>query len=337
MAKRETEQPRGRGKHVNPFGVRRPSGPVPKINHKRSVPYTPRIAQTEKADAEETAAFAGPRVGDVMPTGTVRSREVSRAALGDLGELSPAQMRMRGMPTRPEDEGMTAEELDETEGQGPDLQFASVEEFERAVQNRALEMLNAQTKHANPEKPIARHPADAYDQRASATDGQGVGAMRTLHANGLVEHASGLSIVKLTIHDVDRLWDWLRGDGDQGESFLGHRISTSLALHQFVQQLAAAETQGMASIRSIYGAKEHLGFAMLAPILAAEQTALMHIYLREDIRGSLAQIVGPLVEMAQVVAPGLHLAVWSPDDVWARLHRKVLTPYGFKERTMFIR
>lgn len=158
-------------------------------------------------------------------------------------------------------------------------------------------------------------------------------------ASAIVQSASvpDLQARIVVQEDTDRLWDWIRADKDYGQAFLGQRFSTSLALHTFMAQLIRVEAQGLAIIRAIHYGPHHLGFAMLAPILAAERTALLHVYLQAEVRAQLAQFIAPLVDMAQQIAPGVHLAVVSADAAWARLHRQILAPLGFTEHVMFIR
>lgn len=142
----------------------------------------------------------------------------------------------------------------------------------------------------------------------------------------------------LAAEDVDRLWDWIRGDEDGGQHFLGMQFPTSLALHAVIRQISGeSERAGLSILRSLFWRQQHFGFLMLAPILARERTALCHIYLRHDARGGLAQLVHPLVSIAEQLAPNIHLAVYSPDESWERLHKQVLAPLGFSKHAMFIR
>lgn len=146
-----------------------------------------------------------------------------------------------------------------------------------------------------------------------------------------------LSLRAATVDDLDRLWDWVRADGDHGASFFSKPMPSSVALHTFVSALGQAEVQGLAAIRSVVFEENHLGFAMLLPILASERTAMMHIYLRADVRGHLAQLVPTLVDLAAQTVPGYALAVISHDATLARMHRALFAPLGFAEHTMFLR
>lgn len=154
--------------------------------------------------------------------------------------------------------------------------------------------------------------------------------------------APGVTVRPVTIEDGDRLWDWIRADGDHGAAFLSRPMQTSMDLHGVMHALITAESAGTALMRAVYyeGATEgdqHLGFAALAPILPVEQVAVMHIYLRPEVRGQLAALTGPLVQVASSILPTYKLAVVSHDAAWARLHRQVLLPLGFTEHVMFVR
>lgn len=141
----------------------------------------------------------------------------------------------------------------------------------------------------------------------------------------------------VSVEDVDRLWDWVRLDGDRGASFLGRTFARSTDLHQFMIAIVSGEHQGLSLVRSLYWATVHIGFGMLAPILAEERTALMHVYLQPEARNNLAEFMPLLVQMAEQLAPNVHLAVASDGPQWERLHARVLEPLGFVKRAMFIR
>lgn len=350
---------------VNAFAERkspRPKGPNPG-NIPRSTRYVdprtsagtragsrpPQGQRTDVADEDERNAFA-PR--ELPPSS--RNRAVSHAALAS----SRARMSgdFSGFDAGPHeafaDEDMGVGDNISDEQSAPNVEGFSREDVE-AIVNEALRrdrVDRAKTTAAQTEAPgqllfrpsvaaaVAEptHPADAFmppqRQRAAvaASAGQNL-------PHGALSHPSGLLAMPLRIADVDRLWDWLRADGDQGVTFLGMPITTSPMLHEHLSFLAKdAEAQSVALIRALYWQGTHFGFAMLAPILADEATALMHIYLMKDARGSLHAILPALVALAQQAAPGKHLAVASLDKAWAKLHRQLLTPLGFVEHTMFV-
>lgn len=310
---------------VNPFGwtAPKPKGPNPGPIT-RSKAWTPAVASSAIDDAEASAfRRSSGDIGAVMPLSR-RNRLVSDAALEGRG-LSPAQLRMQNQPVigdEGDDERDNEEPEDVQEDQGEAAPF-------KMPPVATMEMVQQPT--------CTSHPADAYEQANTTKVQPARPDVPTLPNGTIVHRASGLSIAKVSVEDVDRLWDWIRHDADGGTSFLWQKCTTSIALHQYLLKIDMGESNGIAAIRAIHGGDQHLGFAMLAPILEVERTALMHIYLREDMRGHLATIAGPLVEMASTVVPDMHLAVWSSDERWARLHRKLLAPLGFTERTMFIR
>ena len=88
-------------------------------------------------------------------------------------------------------------------------------------------------------------------------------------------------------------------------------------------------------MRVVLAAGVPIGFAMLGPIL--DGVGLLHLYLAQAARGRLAELTPLLVQAAQDLKPALKLAVSSPTPAWARLHRQVLAPLGFREHTLFVR
>lgn len=147
--------------------------------------------------------------------------------------------------------------------------------------------------------------------------------------------ATTLTTRPITAEAVDCLWDWIRQDADKGHAFLGQTFPTSLALHKFMATLNEYEPYGTAIVRAVHVADTLIGFAMLLPI--QDGCGVMHIYLMPSVRGTLAQLTPYLVNAAQALRPDLKLAVSSRDAGWARLHRQVLTPLGFREHTLFVR
>lgn len=350
---------------VNAFAEGRrppkPKGPNPG-RIPRSTPYVdPRSPETRRA----TATVRGRDSGDDLESQAFtprelpvsnRSRAVSAAALassrarmtGDFGETDGPHPLDEGDDPRTLDEAFEDEQPATTAGFSREDVEAIVNEalkrdrmaraadnvieHEKAQGDIVYERLMAQP--AQPER--VAHPADAFQPPQQPRAVKMPGGSEPLPP-GALSHPSGLLAMPLRVADVDRLWDWLRADGDQGRAFLGVPITTSPSLHDHLSFLAKdAEQQGVALIRALYWKGTHFGFAMLAPILADEATALMHIYLMKEARGSLQAILPALVALAQQAAPGKHLAVASPDKVWAKLHRTLLAPLGFVEHTMFV-
>lgn len=325
------------------------------------------------ADDEEAAAFA-PRAGREVPAGSPRNRLVSAAALDASRRRMTGNFDPDGETTRHHRELLADAEGDAGDidpDEPPEFQRAALEERDNAytierideeiasgVQAVIDELKRAGKWHEAPPPPlrvspvppappvvelrktqtsarVPQHPADEFAPTAQQTQQQ---AHTQALPKGALVHPSGLIAMPVRVGDVDRLWDWLRADADKGQAFLGKPMTTSVALHAQIRFLVEqTEPEGVAIIRSLYWHEEHFGFAMLAPILAADRTALLHIYLKKDARGALATLVQALVELAEQAVPGMHLAVSSADATWARLHRSLLAPLGFVEHTMFVR
>lgn len=328
MAKRPAPR-----RKINPFDVQKPKGPRVR-QPPRSEPYSPRQMGhiDRQAATEEEAAFADSGRHAYLPADARNSR-VSRAA------LDAARLRMSGARLEEEDE-RDEEEPDDLEDEG---HAGDPGEWEReqadnpvaAQLDRALwsPQSVAAIRQTQPQPP---HPAIEFD---FAMPKPTLAVEKTTPAgHGPITHSSGITLSPILVGDIDRLWDWLRADADHGYAFLGKTFATSVELHQFARLIVTQfEPNALAMLRAIYYKDQHIGFAMLAPILAAERTALMHLYLRKDVRGSLYQLARPLVELAMVVAPGVHLAVYAADVQWAKLYRSVLGPLGFVEHVMFVR
>lgn len=351
---------------VNAFADRkapRPKGPNPgKIP--RSTPYVdPRSPETRRA----TATVRGRDSGDDLESQAFTPRELpvsNRSRAVSAAALASSRARMTGNfeDAQPDHDSRSLDEaFDDELGErelGNQIETADAgfsREDVEAIVNEALKRDRAARQPAPvesrgeilpqratfvPDVTKARvaehaHPADAFQPPQQPRGKIDSGDVALPH--GALSHPSGLLAMPLRVADVDRLWDWLRADGDQGRAFLGVPITTSPSLHDHLSFLAKdAEQQGVALIRALYWKGTHFGFAMLAPILADEATALMHIYLMKEARGSLQAILPALVALAQQAAPGKHLAVASPDKVWAKLHRTLLAPLGFVEHTMFV-
>lgn len=347
---------------TNIFQAPRPKGPNPGPIA-RSEPYRPR--QRVQPDPEEEAAFGG---RETTAREARETRRVSQAALAQ-GGLSPAKLRQLGIrlqddegDEQEEDGNLTQEEYDEKYGQATqDIDAAApnlAEQMNQAMMpppvptfdevqhwQRAREAATHELKQYHPQQqalqpspmqgapPLAHPTAQYIPPQPLRTEQAG-----RFDPSGAVVHPSGLAAHALRVGDIDRLWDWIRADRqDEVKAFLGRSFTTSVELHQFLWMIASLEPKGLAVIRALYWGHEHFGFAMLAPILAQERTALMHLYLTQQARGSLFNIAGPLVDVASRVLPGVHLAVSSLDQQWAKLHRAVLQPLGFVEHTMFVR
>lgn len=363
--------PKPKGK--NPGKIPKSERYVPPDQGRRASASAPRVGSRRQdvADDEEAAAFA-PRAGREVPAGSPRNRLVSAAALdasrrrmtgnfdpddetarhhralladgeggaNDIDSDDPPEFQRAALDER--DAAYATERIDEEIASGVQ---AVIDELKKAGKwHEAVEPTRTTTTARVPPtmapqgahvQRAPQHPADEFTPNHRQTKEQ---AHVQALPKGALAHPSGLIAMPVRVGDVDRLWDWLRADADKGQAFLGKPMTTSVALHAQIRFLVEqTEPEGVAIIRSLYWHEEHFGFAMLAPILAADQTALLHIYLKKDARGALATLVQALVELAGQAVPGMHLAVSSADATWARLHRSLLAPLGFIEHTMFVR
>lgn len=325
MAKRKDRDHRiGRGGQFTappPKGIRL-AGPIPK-----STQYVP-----PEPDADEEAAFAG-----LVDPGRPLQRAAGKRKTNGTA-LSPAQMRMRGARATDGAEDGEDTDADETEDEDDDQDRDRDRDRDQDIDGDDSDGEDGDGA-VDPPPPVKARRPDAPTSHPISPFGSGTGAVGrdaeppgTVHADSV----EGVHCHKVSHEDIDRLWDWIRSDKDYGQAFLGSQFRTSLALHTFMQQMQVAEANSIALIRTIQYYEHHIGFAMLAPILAEERTALMHIYLQPAVRNQLAQWVKPLVEIARKAAPGVHLAVASPNEAYARLHRQVLKPLGFREHVMFV-
>jgi hypothetical protein len=137
----------------------------------------------------------------------------------------------------------------------------------------------------------------------------------------------------IAVDDVDRLWDWIRTEPDRAAAFFGTAPSSALALHQLFHGYAEADRRGSAIARSVDVHGQHAGFAVLAPILAADRVAVAHLYLAPSLRGHLDEIVPALLDEAErALPPGIRVVVYGHAG-WNRL----LELLGFVAHTLLIR
>lgn len=140
-----------------------------------------------------------------------------------------------------------------------------------------------------------------------------------------------------TVGDVDRLWDWIRADNNT--RFIGHKLASSVELHNLMIACAQGEhaANGPVSlVRSLYlqTAPEHphIGFGILVPVLLPEKVAGLHLYLRADHRGQIAEIAPSLLDVAAKVMPGVRLAVMDANPKWGGF----MLSLGFVPHTIFL-
>ncbi len=297
------------------------------------------------------------------PVRTARATEAAPAPLGNFRPPAPRGPRLDfdAIPrsTQYVPPADPAEEAAFTQPEGPPRRRRAAVEEEPDADDEPQEAIDTDVEETEPEtieelgaaldriatRTVRRRPAPPVAPAASAaplplspfastTNGG------TASAGTASRSVPALVAQVVTVTDVDHLWDWLRADRANGasDSFLGQSHATSMDLHAAVRFLVVdAEQARVGMIRSIYHGPHHLGFAMLAPILADEASALLHVYLRAEVRGQLAQFLQPLIEIAEQVVPGYHLVAYTLDPVMRRLQRQILTPLGFIEHVLFVR
>lgn len=145
--------------------------------------------------------------------------------------------------------------------------------------------------------------------------------------------ASPLTVRKIGLADCDNLWDWIRQDADRGAAFLGVAAHSSVEVHAFMRQLLDREAHGLALARCVDYNDQHIGFAVLLPILEAQKVALTHFYLSPATRGHITQLLPGLLQHASQLRPDLRLVIVSDRPEWARL----LAPHGFRQQIVLIR
>lgn len=306
-ASRRPQISAGRG----PFNV-----PPPKGKNPGPIPISTAYVPPETPD-EEAAAFADLPYRE--STGAGRNRAVSRAA------LSGAQARMRGRveETEPDDQHdtdteETAEPVDHTAG----IDRTTDAPYDEMIRDLRIELDRTRAEVDRLHTMVAQGPIAVQTEAKTAS---------TRIDNG------GLFTQMVYAQDIDRLWDWIRRDKDLGMSFLSRSLTSSIELHALVGQFAAEETYGTALLRTLYADREHVGFVMLSPILSDERTAILHLYIRADLRTHLVALTGFIIEAASRLAPGIKLAISALDPSWGATSLPVLKSLGFVAHTLYVR
>ena len=128
----------------------------------------------------------------------------------------------------------------------------------------------------------------------------------------------------VTEADVDRLWDWIRADGDKGKAFLGATCSTSAqlraALTAFGPHLFALDDMALEGER-------HIG--LVAVQMFDGDKAGVHLYLTQAARGDGRRLIPQLMTMAHAAFPGKVFVIITGDAAAARLYRAVGFSMGF--------
>lgn len=299
-----------------PLGRTAFTAPPPKGPRIRNIPRSTQYVPPPSDDEEAAFAAAGERPEPIGRTSRGRGRLAAAAA-----RLTAAQRRMQG---RLEDEAS-----DDQSDEEPN------EEPEEAVEIDDEGIVHVVTAVDVPNRTVTLEEqlrARLHPPAAASTTGGGSGAtLPTIVASTTIPQ---LTARPIDIEAIDRLWDWIRGDTQQ--AFLGRTFRTTIELHRFMQALVIGERTGTSLVRQLLFGDDPVGIVMLAPILAQERTALVHLYLVQQVRGELANLVGPLMEIASQVYSG-HLAIWSGDLQASRAFAKILGPLGFAAHTMFVR
>lgn len=263
--------------------------------------------------------------------------------------VSAAQRRMRG-PVVEEDaeDDETAEADLDALGEGDDepQQEREQEQRDLAQFTRAeVDALIQQTLEEGFALGQRAHTGRASVSESVGTAGRAgrVGEKALLPIMGAPASASvpQLELRRVCIEDTDRVWDWIRHDGDQGRSIFGVPVATSIALHHIVQSLHDGEHEQASFVRSLYylapdADPQHLGFVLAAPVFSADRMALLHVYLSPETRGHLAQLTPAYLALVRQALPGYALAVYAPAGPLARLHQQLLTPLGFTVHSMCV-
>lgn len=142
---------------------------------------------------------------------------------------------------------------------------------------------------------------------------------------------ASLELRQVTYEDLDRLWDWVRGDAEGARRFLPAVPANSHELTIFLRKMLEAENAGTALIRSIdignAAHRQHIGFIALNPISRTPRlVGVVHCYLAPLAQGSLPQLLPHLLDVAAEQQPDMHLVVQTTDYAFARL----LEPHGFQ-------
>ena len=125
---------------------------------------------------------------------------------------------------------------------------------------------------------------------------------------------------RLTVGDVDRLWDWIRVDGPACMAEWG--VDSSVGLHQSMQYLDELSNQGRCAVYAGYVDDEHIGQVSIAPLLATQ--GVLHIFLAQSVRGPLGvSILRHGLSSIQALHPDIELLAMTNDRRLARLMNRI--------------
>jgi hypothetical protein len=120
--------------------------------------------------------------------------------------------------------------------------------------------------------------------------------------------------------DLDRLWDWVRADDDQGYEFFGFTPETSQRLRQ---HFLAIHSNPNAVALAIMTNDTHAGFVVFNPIDRTSMTAVVHLYLAPAVRGQALTVVPQLLRLCGDQYPLLSLVVITGSESRMRLYRQL--------------
>ena len=125
---------------------------------------------------------------------------------------------------------------------------------------------------------------------------------------------------RLTVGDVDRLWDWIRADGPARMEEWG--VDSSVSLHQNMQYLEELSNQGRCAVYAGYVDDEHIGQVSIAPLLATQ--GVLHIFLAQSVRGPRGvSILRHGLATVEALHPDIELLAMTNDRRLARLMNRI--------------
>lgn len=306
-----------------------------------------------KGSSEEEALFSDP---DTTPiTGrTRRSKEAVEAAARRMRGPDADEVDALGEgdyieETEPDGDDEDPEGDDDASDEESDLEdLATDEERERMLKGtdvgaamRAVAMTPIASPAATGAALRAEFEALVREEVERRLRAQEQTPNAVMPVNPSAPAPAYLTATRVSHEDIDRLWDWIRRDPSSSQAFFGRVPGTSRQLHAMFEALADAESTGVGLARALVieggTVPTHIGFAMIAPIMADDQLALLHVYLEPSMRGRLQQLVGPLVELAGKELPNYRFGVYPANEAQRRLYGALLPSLGFTAHTLFVR
>jgi hypothetical protein len=172
---------------------------------------------------------------------------------------------------------------------------------------------------------------------APASESRQTGVVYTERFSGAgsVPRGTGVVTLEMTlVEDIDQLWDWVRADRDGTTAFLGHAHRNTQSFFNQVAQIGRKEKDGVAWLRSIKRAGALVGFVILDPIQrGTPPVAHCHIYIAQEMRGSLPDFLPSLLAEGDRQLPGVTLFVATNQDSLASILKSV----GFTSQIVLTR